>query len=184
MHKKTKTTTIGGGAQYAKVSDRILEFRNANPRGLIETLPSFLPDGSLLFKARIVKDKADEFSAEAIGHSLTKDMKAVKNFEKQESIAVGRALALLGYSAGGEIASSDEMEEFEDYKETQRLEAIQDAVDKINTAKSLEELAEVWTSIGALKAEPEVMAVKETRKVELSKPKPAKKNASNQSRKE
>jgi hypothetical protein len=178
--KKTKTMDLKGN-QYSQVKDRIKAFREDNPRGLIETTPSFQPDGSLLFKARILKDKADEFSGEAIAHSLSKTSDKEKYFEKQETIAVGRALVLIGYSADGEIASSEEMEEFEDYKETQRLEELQETFDRINATKTLSELAELWKDIGNIKANPEVIQVKNAKKEALSKPKQPAKNANNKS---
>ena len=46
----------------------------------------------------------------------------MKSFEKLESIAVGRALAFAGFSADGEIASFEEMEEYE--KKPSKIEEI------------------------------------------------------------
>ena len=57
---KTKTIKVGGGADYAQVKDRLNEFRNDNPRGLIETVPTIQPDGQIMFKARILKDNRVE----------------------------------------------------------------------------------------------------------------------------
>ena len=110
---KVKTTKIGGGADYAKVSERLKAFRSENPRASIVTIPIPQEGGMMMFKAHIVKDKSDEFSADATGHAL-QTKTGLKDFEKLETIAVGRALALLGYASDGEIASSDEMEEFLD----------------------------------------------------------------------
>lgn len=133
-----KTMKIGS-ADYAKVVDRLKVFRTSNPRALIETTPIPQASGLVMFKARILVDKADEFSAEATGHALqTKE--GTKDFEKLETIAVGRALALLGYTADGEIASSEEMEEFEDFKKTQKEEMLFEMQDKIDDIKTLEEL--------------------------------------------
>jgi uncharacterized protein YsxB (DUF464 family) len=142
MHKikimKVQTTKIGGGADYAKVADRIKLFREQNPNGLIETTPT-ITGTMIMFKARILKDKSDVNSGEASGHAMLEN-KGQKAFEKVESIAVGRALALLGYMASGEIASSEEMEEFNDYKEQQRLEKIQELIEQAEQIKSKEEL--------------------------------------------
>ncbi len=131
------------GKDYASVKDRLLQFRKENPKGLIETVPT-VTDTHIIFKARIVKDNSQEGSPEATGHSMA-EIKGdkVKMFEKQETIAVGRALANLGYAADGEIASSEEMEEFIAYKDTKvtlELEAL-------NTAKNLSELKEVWIKL-------------------------------------
>lgn len=147
---KIKTIDLKGKA-YAQVKDRLAEFRKDNPRGLIETHPDIKENGSIIFKARIVKDKSDENSAEATGHSMG-NAKDAKAFEKLETIAVGRALALLGYAVDGEIASSEEMEEFEDYKKTQReatILAIQERVDSITDIDELREYYKMVRGNGA-----------------------------------
>ena len=144
---KVQTTKIGGGADYAKVADRIKLFREQNPNGLIETTPT-ITGTMIMFKARILKDKSDINSGEASGHAMLEN-KGQKAFEKVESIAVGRALALLGYMASGEIASSGEMEEFNDYKEQQRLEKIQELIEQAEQIKSKEELRKFsWENKG------------------------------------
>lgn len=134
------------GNQYAKVAARLQEFRKDNVRGSIKTDPQFLDDGDVHFTAYIIKDKADPTSADATGHSYGKKDK-VKGFEKLETIAIGRALAVLGYAASGEIASSEEMEDFEAYKQTQKEEAIMEWTSRLADSKTLEELAKTWTDI-------------------------------------
>ena len=143
----TKTKTISlQGKEYAQVKDRIKEFRNDCPRGLIETSLTIQPDGQIMFKAKIVKDKSDEFSAEATGHALGAN-KGLKAFEKLETIAVGRALALLGYASDGEIASGDEMEEFLEYQQEKKAEIIEQSKEQLENCASLEELKSIWQSI-------------------------------------
>jgi len=142
---KTKTIDLKG-KEYAQVKDRLNKFRVDNPNGLIETTPTFQPDGTILFKARILKNKSDETSAEATGHSLGAN-KGEKSFEKLETIAVGRALGLLGYASDGEIASSDEMEEFLTYQTERREQMILDMTAKLNETKNLDELKTVWASL-------------------------------------
>ena len=148
-----KTTKIQGGADYAKVSDRLLTFREENPRASISTTPTVLESGMVMFKAYILKDKADVESADATAHAL--QVKAgTKDFEKLETVAVGRALALLGYGASGEVASAEEMEEFEAYKDSKKDEKIELAKEKLDATKNVEELRSVWVAIdGALKVE-------------------------------
>lgn len=136
------------GKDYAQVKDRLHEFRTANPNGLIETTPTIQPDGQIIFKARIVKDKGDTTSAEATGHAIGKN-EGTKAFEKLETIAVGRALALLGYASSGEIASSEEMEEYEEYKKNKWEETLFAAQEAIESCFSLEELKTVWADIPA-----------------------------------
>jgi hypothetical protein len=165
--KKTATIDLKGKA-YATVPARLKVFREENPRGLIETNPTIQADGTLIFKTRIVVDKADPNSAEATGHAFGKG-KGDKDFEKTETISVGRALALLGYMASGDIASSEEMEEFEEYKKEQKQVAITNAIEQINDTKTLEELKTVWTSLGNLIVEKEVQEAKELQKTNLTK---------------
>lgn len=164
--KKTATIDLKGKA-YAQVKDRLKEFRTDCPNGLIETTPT-VTDTHIIFKARILKDKADPASAEATGHSmgLVIEKNKEKQFEKQESIAVGRALALLGYAADGDIASSEEMEEFLADKEAKRQEAINEAAERIGNCETLDELKEVWSSLsGEMKVA--VKPAQEAKKLEL-----------------
>jgi hypothetical protein len=156
-----KTPTINlKGKDYATVPARIKEFRKANPNGLIETNPDILPDGQVIFTARILKDKANPASGEATGHSIG-NVSGDKAFEKLETIAVGRALALLGYMASGEIASSEEMEEFLLYRQQKKQEAITCALETLNACKSLAGLQKAWKSLGVIIKEAEVIAKKE-----------------------
>lgn len=143
---KATTTTIGGGAEYAKVSERLKLFRESNPNGSIRTEHQFLDDGKIIFTTYILSNKADENSADATG-SAYGELKNLKAFEKLESISVGRALALLGYLASGEIASSEEMKDFQEYKANQESLMLEDATEKLMDAKDLKELGTIWASI-------------------------------------
>lgn len=137
-----------GSADYAKVKDRIKEFRTDCPNGDIITTPTFTDDG-IMFKAFILKDKSDPTSASATGHSFAtaeKNQKE-KQFEKQESIAVGRALALLGYASDGEIASSEEMEEFLAHKQEQVAERIFEITERVGSCENEEQLKKEWAGL-------------------------------------
>jgi hypothetical protein len=113
------------GNDYATVPQRLKEFREKNPRAEVATKPNIQGD-MVIFEAKIVKDKADPDSASATGHSYGK-LTGDKAFEKQETVAVGRALAMLGYLNNGQIATGEELEEFEEYKLGQAIEAINKA---------------------------------------------------------
>lgn len=169
MNKRTTTIDLKG-KDYAQVKDRIIEFRTDNPNGLIETTPTIRPDGQVMFKARILKDKGEANSAESTGHSLGAN-KGDKEFEKLETIAVGRALALLGYSSSGEIASSEEMEEFEDYKQSKHVEMIAAMLEKLENCSSLGELKQVWADM-PLEAKTALESTKDEIKAKLSEVKP------------
>lgn len=182
--KKTgqqKSITI----DYAKVVDRLNAFRSDNPRSKIATKHMTLSDGRLEFKAYIWKDKADFMeilksgveekiallSADSDGtaEAPAVQSKNEKNFEKLETIAVGRALALLGYAASGEIASSEEMEAFEEYKKEKAEKARQTALDSLEGAKTIEELKAVFSALPRdLWQDDEIIARKDEMKKKLS----------------
>lgn len=143
--KKTgeyKSMTI----EYAKVNDRLLEFRQDCPKGSIVTSFQLVTD-RIIFKAHIVKDRGDETSAEATGHATGKDDGTEKVFEKLETIATGRALALLGYGAKGEIASSEEMEEFLAHKQEQLAEQIMEVTEQVGHCENVEALKELYANL-------------------------------------
>lgn len=130
------------GQDYATVPQRLKQFRQDNPRSVVDTDPTFNDDGSVTFKAHIVKDKKDENTAEATGHSHGK-LGESKAFEKLETVAVGRALALLGYLNNGQIATTEEMVEFEEYQETKW----QEIVEEIANAKDRKEFTAILAKL-------------------------------------
>jgi len=163
--KKTETIDLKGKA-YATVPARIKIFREDCSNGLIETTPTMLQDGQVMFTARILKDKANLSSGEATGHSIGK-LSGDKAFEKLETIAIGRALAILGYMASGDIASSEEMEEFMEYQKNKKQEAIEEAIIMLEDCKTLVQLQEVWKSLGTIIIENEVVEKKDSLKIIL-----------------
>ena len=162
MATKVKTMNLQG-QDYAKVPERIKLFRSECPNGKIETSPTNMDDGTIMFTARIVKDLSKPDSAEATGHAMgsKKDPKA---FEKLETVAVGRALAMLGYLASGEVASSEEMEEYIAY----RQEKISEIVGNIKNFETMDELKKYFLTLGAMMAEDEIIKAKDAKKAELA----------------
>lgn len=132
--------------EYAKVNDRLLEFRTDCPHGSIVTSFQLVTD-RIIFKAHIVKDRGDATSAEATGHATGKDDGTEKVFEKLETIATGRALAILGYGAKGEIASSEEMEEFYAHKQEQLTEEIMEITEKVGNCETLDSLKVLYANL-------------------------------------
>ena len=161
MNRKAQTIDLKG-SDYARVPERLKLFREDCPNGSIKTTHEFLEDGRISFLAYILKDKSKPNSADATGHSLG-GVKANKDYEKLETIAVGRALAMLGYLAGGEIASSEEME----YKDELRLQSIAKAIKEIRNTKTLDELKQVFFNQGLLIKEKEVVEAKNMQKVSI-----------------
>jgi hypothetical protein len=189
--RRAQTTKIGGGADYAKVAERLKLFRSEFAHSKHESAYEVEVDGSIVFTVWLWKDKTDlldlmkagitdkdalRSSADANGNAKstgaipTNGHSTVekKDFEKLESIALGRALANLGYLASGEIASFEEMEEFERYKQQQREEEVKGAIQSLNDANSMEELKKAFVATGMME-NPLVVAAKDKRKSELSK---------------
>lgn len=101
--RKAETIEIQKGVQYAKVASRSAEFHSDNKECSIETTCEF-KEGFVLFSAKVTTSKGT-----FTGHSMDKITGRQKQFEKQETIAVGRALAFAGYLATGDIACAEEM---------------------------------------------------------------------------
>lgn len=130
------------GNEYATVPQRLKQFREDNPRSSVTTKPEIQADGTIVFTARIVKDKGDKNSADATGHSYGKNS-GDKAFEKLETVAVGRALALLGYLNNGQIATTEEMEEFEEYRQENYEQAVLD----VRAATTKDEFREIMSRL-------------------------------------
>lgn len=193
IEKKFTNKTTGEektiSINYAKVVDRLNAFRSDYPRSKILT-QSKTVDGMITFKAFIWKDKdellevlkqgvdkeAIYYTADSEGTAQKEVNKSEKNFEKLETIAVGRALALLGYSVSGEIASTEEMEEFEDYKAQKYQEDVDQAIELLNGAATIEDLRKVFVSLERkIREEPTVIVAKNKCKEKLTKKVSAKK---------
>lgn len=168
---------------YAKVIDRLNAFRSDYPRSKILTQSKII-DGVITFKAFVWKDKdellevlkqgvdkeAIYYTSDSEGTAQKEVNKAEKNFEKLETIAVGRALALLGYSVSGEIASTEEMEEFEDYKAQKHQEEVEQAIELLNEVATMDDLRKVFVSLERkIREEPTVIITKDKCKEKLTK---------------
>lgn len=94
--------------KYAQVKDRISEAHKTNEKLSIVTEVSCFDNEKLvfLFNAKVTNEKW-EFTWHAM-----QSIKWKKDFEKWETIAVGRALALAWYLADWEVASYEEMQDF------------------------------------------------------------------------
>ena len=135
MIKKLNTIKVSGGAKYAKVAERIKQFREDTTNGSIITTQIETLDG-WIFTTKIIADKSDPNSKEATGQSIGKLGKD-KAFEKLETISVGRALANLGYLASGDVASFEEMEDFKTYKNEKIMETVKGQLEKCKTREEV-----------------------------------------------
>ena len=163
MIQKVATMKLSGN-DYAKVAERIKLFREKCPNGVIDTTYQLNEDGSIIFTAIVTKYRADPSSGEASGHAMGDKNEKLKIFEKLETVAVGRALANLGYLASGEIASSDEMEQFYAYQQSK----IDEAVGLLSEAETIDDLKKVFMGLGSLMAEKQVIEAKDLMKVKLT----------------
>lgn len=163
----TETTMRFGNKEYRFVPDRLKQFREENPNADIQTESKFHPDGSLTFKARIIRDQSDPYSAKGTGqaHYSAEEMKPKKSFEKLETIAKGRALADIGYLNDGQIATTEELQEFYEQRNT-KVEA---AIALLESAKSMEELKDSFMKLGTLMKNKAVIEAKDKMKAKLSK---------------
>ena len=162
MTKKTETMDLKG-KPYAKVPTRIKLFREENVRGKIQTEHKYLDKGIVEFKAWIWRDKTDLIELMKSGvsdKSVLQDSSdsngtakgtpnGDKDFEKLETIAIGRALAQLGYLASGEVASFEEMENYYEEKEAKLAEAVFECTESIGNCESVDSLKAYWTSLSA-----------------------------------
>ena len=140
---KLNTIKVSGGGDYAKVAERLKEFHKTYSNGKIET--SYNLTAEMICFKTIITPNIEQSERFFTGHSLGK-IAGVKAFEKLETISVGRALAFLGLLADGEIASADEMEEYEKAKtktETKKPKAsileVCEKIEKIKTKAKIEE---------------------------------------------
>ena len=173
---QVKTINLRGN-QYAQVKDRLLAFREANSNGKIHT-EVFTQEGVTIFKAYVWKDKGDflellksgvdkstallSSDANGTARSDEADLKKDKGFEKLETIAVGRALAMLGYGTDGAIASSEEMENYHEFRANEFIKFSQEC-------STLKELRDAFMNLPSEVARlEEVVEAKETAKARLT----------------
>lgn len=159
-----------GDKDYALVPARLKKFREANPRASVDTEPTYNLDGSITFKATIIQDRANEYSATATGNARydATELKKAKAFEKLETISVGRALANIGYLNDGQIATTEEMDEFNEYKEDKKVAAKSLAIETLEASKTIEELKLTFIGLGEFMTDQDVVAVKDAMKVRLN----------------
>tara|TARA_X000001388_G_C2218481_1_gene118224 strand:- start:171 stop:815 length:645 start_codon:yes stop_codon:yes gene_type:complete len=128
---------LGAKGKYLTVPYRIKFVRDYfGERMSIQTESTELSNGSHKFKANIFIDE----KLVSVGES--KQMKnADKEFEKQQTVSIGRGLSILGFF-GDELATAEEMEQFlkPQKKETPKQNVKPVAKPKVNT----KELADQW----------------------------------------
>ena len=163
---KVSTIAYGSVKEYATVPARLKEFREKNPRASVKSKPTYHEDGALEFETIIIVDKSDEGSADSNGHAYytAAETKRPKSYEKLETISMGRALAKLGYLNDGQVATTEEMVEFNEYRLTRQEEKKSQAIEKLQATKTLDELKKTFISLGELMADEDVVKIKDEMK--------------------
>ena len=131
---------LGAKGKYLTVPYRIKFVRDFfGERMSIQTDSTELANGSHKFKANIYIDQ----KLVSVGES--KQMKnADKEFEKQQTVSIGRGLSILGFF-GDELATAEEMEQFLKPKEVAKAKPIVKLVPKAKV--NIEELANDWIEV-------------------------------------
>ena len=131
---------LGAKGKYLTVPYRIKFVRDFfGERMSIQTDSTELANGSHKFKANIYIDE----KLVSVGES--KQMKnADKEFEKQQTVSIGRGLSILGFF-GDELATAEEMEQFLKPKEVAKAKPIVKLVPKAKV--NIEELANDWIEV-------------------------------------
>jgi hypothetical protein len=174
INKRAQTMDLKGN-EYARVPERIRLFREDCPSGKIITKHEVNDKGETIFKSYVWKDKRDVKysdngqvildSADSNG-TAKNTVKGDKDFEKLETISIGRGLAILGYLASGEVASGEEMEEYyREKEERDRLAAIQhreQVVDNLRACLDLDTLRDTFVHSG-LTNDPEIVRRSKTK---------------------
>ena len=133
---------LGAKGKYLTVPYRIKFVRDFfGERMSIQTDSTELANGSHKFKANIYIDQ----KLVSVGES--KQMKnADKEFEKQQTVSIGRGLSILGFF-GDELATAEEMEQYlkPQVKEVAKAKPIVKLVPKAKV--NIEELANDWIEV-------------------------------------
>ena len=133
---------LGAKGKYLTVPYRIKFVRDFfGERMSIQTDSTELANGSHKFKANIYIDE----KLVSVGES--KQMKnADKEFEKQQTVSIGRGLSILGFF-GDELATAEEMEQYlkPQVKEVAKAKPIVKLVPKAKV--NIEELANDWIEV-------------------------------------
>ena len=110
--------------EYAPVAERIARFYERHPGGRIVTdLISPIGSPTVVVRARVYRGAEDRLPA-ATGLAAERqgdgEVNAVACVENTETSAIGRALANLGFTAGRQRPSYEEMQKVERYRERTR----------------------------------------------------------------
>jgi hypothetical protein len=154
MSKELKEKAINiKGKQYVLVSDRVLFFNEAYPKGSITTDLISTPEADTVIVKATVKPDAERvftgYSQATWGDGMVNKTAALEN---AETSAVGRALAFMGIGVIESIASADEVRKATEYpaRKPAAPAAPFDATEyrlKLESTGSTEELKKAWSAL-------------------------------------
>jgi len=142
--KQSDYVKLGAKGEYLTVPYRIKFVREYFGNRLqILTFSSELENGSTKFRASVFLD-GKELSVGESKMMVNRD----KEFEKSQTVSIGRALSILGFM-GNEIATAEEIEDFikdkEDWKDTKGINDIPKPFTKAPNKKfNTQEFAKEW----------------------------------------
>lgn len=123
VNSEIKKTDIKG-KKYAEVSERVLAFRKLNPNGRIITEIIDKTENNVTMKATILDENEKELAtgfASEVKKGLVNNISMLENCETS---AIGRALGFCGFGVDSGIASGQDMQKVEQFKQKNKKEEI------------------------------------------------------------
>ena len=123
VNTEIKKTDIKG-KKYAEVSERILAFRKLNPNGRIITEIIDKTENDVTVKATIYDENEKELATGYASEVKKGLVNSISMLENCETSAIGRALGFCGFGIDNGIASGQDMEKVEQFKQKNKKEEI------------------------------------------------------------
>lgn len=123
VNAEIKKTDIKG-KKYAEVSERVLAFRKLNPNGRIVTEIIDKTENDVTIKATIFDENEKELATGYASEIKKGLVNSISMLENCETSAIGRALGFCGFGVDSGIASGQDMQKVEQYKQKNKKEEI------------------------------------------------------------
>lgn len=123
VNLEIKKTDIKG-KKYAEVSERILAFRKLNPNGRIITEIVDKTENDVTIKAKILDENENELATGYASEIRKGLVNSISMLENCETSAIGRALGFCGFGIDSGIASGQDMQKAEQFKQKNKKEEI------------------------------------------------------------
>lgn len=123
VNSEIKKTDIKG-KKYAEVSERVLAFRKLNPNGRIITEIIDKTENDVTMKATILDENEKELATGFASEVRKGLVNSISMLENCETSAIGRALGFCGFGVDSGIASGQDMQKVEQFKQKNKKEEI------------------------------------------------------------